>query len=525
MMTLQIENELRSLDDLSFNLITDPYIQELLFEVEEGESRYEQYVMAEQLRVRMLDLGDYRQYSPYIYVYDRFGTEYSVGMNPISLTPLEYSIVAAKAEQAGGSSVWLPLLNDHDGITLARQIRSYRHLSLSPLGTLAMHVNLDQMVQEAKLILGSQETNFYIRGQNTLYSDVSQELEHEIEEALLATKGYAIVKREEEKYFVTKYTSKDFGWHYYILTSYDSIFERIQQVKNLVFFLFVLLFLLMLSILHWFSNKMTNPIEQLLSQMKHLQQGSFKGDVHIYPNDEIGQLHKEFQVMGMKIKTLLADNYSKQLSIKESQYKALQAQINPHFMNNTLQAINWSAKLSGQKQISSMVESLGFLLRNAMQMDEALVSLRDEMETVSHYMNIQSMRFEERLSFYFEIDDRCLNAFVPKLSIQPLVENAVIHVLEQSMAECTIQVRAEERNDSIFISVIDNGPGVPINLMEAIQRGEVTPKGTGIGLANIDERIQLLFGPEYGIRIGKRVEGAEIKIILPMRRLEDEVNV
>src|SRR5690606_4633677 len=177
----------------------------------------------------------------------------------------------------------------------------------------------------------------------------------------------------------------------------------------------------------------TRPIESLNAKMKIVQKGNFdlasvSGDEQ-FPMDETGQMHRNFRIMISRINDLINENYRKQLAMKESEYKALQAQINPHFLYNTLESINWQAKIGGQKQISQMVEALAYLMRSSINQKEPLVRLAEEKTFILHYITIQKLRFEERLDFRMDIPEDLESCVVPKLVLQPIVENAIQYAL------------------------------------------------------------------------------------------------
>lgn len=207
----------------------------------------------------------------------------------------------------------------------------------------------------------------------------------------------------------------------------------------------------------------------------------------------------------------MEENVEKQLIIKETELKALQAQINPHFLYNTLESINWLAKANQQKQISKMVESLGFLLRNSIHMKKDIVTIQEEADIVRHYMTIQRFRFEERLNFTLDIDDEVKHCLIPKLTLQPLAENAIQYALEPFTRPCAIRIQAKKAKGCVCITVEDNGPGMDGRILESTG-------GRGIGLWNIRERISLTFGEPYGLRIHSEHEKAtRIVITIPCR--------
>jgi two-component system sensor histidine kinase YesM len=232
-------------------------------------------------------------------------------------------------------------------------------------------------------------------------------------------------------------------------------------------------------------------------------------------------LHRTFRIMVERINTLITENYANELLLKETEFRALQAQINPHFLYNTLESINWLAKVNKQAQISNMVESLGFLLRNSINMKEEILTLGEEIEVVKSYVTIQKYRFDERLAFGLEIPESLLKRRLPKLTLQPLLENAIHYALEPSIGTSSIIVSAELTEEGFFLTVADDGPGMPEDMLDKLRNGERRAKGKGIGLLNIDERIKIAFGDAYGIRIDS-APGRGTRVILTLPYEEGE---
>jgi two-component system sensor histidine kinase YesM len=274
-----------------------------------------------------------------------------------------------------------------------------------------------------------------------------------------------------------------------------------------------------------FARGITDPIEILNAKMKKVRFGNFEyheeQDQKPTAMDEAGQLHRNFRIMLERINELIKENYQKQLTIKDTEFKALQAQINPHFLYNTLDSINWLARMNGQQHISRMVESLAFLLRSSIRLKAPLIPLKKELEIVRHYITIQQIRFEERLHFVLDIPMELSDYAIPKLSLQPIVENAIHYGLEQMTTPCSISIRARRDGDRLLLTVEDNGPGMEPSFLQMLERGEVKTRGSGIGLRNIDERIKLLFGSVYGIEIeSERRVGTQVHLILPCEKGE-----
>ncbi len=232
-------------------------------------------------------------------------------------------------------------------------------------------------------------------------------------------------------------------------------------------------------------------------------------------NDEFGILHQNFDNMADQIHHLIHVNYQNELLMKDAQIKALETQINPHFLYNTLESINWRAKDLGEQDISRMVESLGYLLRAALSQKSKTFSIRQELEFVNCYLTIQKIRFADQLRIGIEADEDLMDIQIPKLIIQPLAENAIHYALEEIMDECYIQINIFRENHLIYIEVKNSGSQFEENLLNKLKDERIKPNGFGIGLLNINERLKLTFGNEYGLTLYNQDNLAAASIRLP----------
>lgn len=208
---------------------------------------------------------------------------------------------------------------------------------------------------------------------------------------------------------------------------------------------------------------------------------------------------------------------------KEAQIKALENQINPHFLYNTLDSIKWRAKAIGDSDISDMVEALGILLRTALRKkDEKDYHVGREMEIVESYILIQKFRYEERLVFENEIDKSWYDFLMPKMVLQPLIENAIFYGLELNVDECRIILTGEEKGGCLHFYVKNTESEFEENVLEKLENEEIRPHGNGVGLLNIDKRMKIQFGPEYGLRLYNEEEYAVAELVMPKARVQGE---
>jgi len=240
--------------------------------------------------------------------------------------------------------------------------------------------------------------------------------------------------------------------------------------------------------------------------------------------------------MSSEIKYLFDFAYSEKLARKDAKIIALQSQINPHFLNNTLEMMNWQARMAGDITVSKMIEALGTLLNSSMdRTNKKLISLSDELRCVDAYCYIISMRFGKRLKIEKQVDENLLQLKVPQLILQPLIENAVVHGVE-TVKSGTIQIKAYKDGQNVILQIINTGKNMTkedINRVERIIEGtyELSPeeKATheSMGIHNVNERIKLIYGEEYGLTIRPIAEGetaSTITIPLEYDQFKDNKN-
>lgn len=524
-----IENELKKMEDLSFRLSTDPDIQSYSLKIKESDTNYNQFLLGDSLRDRMLELGGLEKYVLSIQMFNVDGNDYGVGNNRIELSSHRIKQIMREAQLNQGGNSWIFPEESDSSLISAREVRSIKNLDLSSLGTIAVRIDLNKIFEELSRGLDNEDTVFMIMNdQEIVYPKTDSIHLGGLRQDKINRHEYQILEIEGDRYFVTSVPSSFTEWTYMIIIPYNNLFNAILTVQKGVFIVFAGLFVIVMYIAMRFVKGITDPIEGLNQKMKKVQLGKFElgedeNDRNL-PMDEAGQMHRNFRMMLEHIDELITENYKKQLSIKESEFHALQAQINPHFLYNTLESINWSAKLAKQHDISQMVEALGFLLRNSINVKDPMVTLEDELKMVGSYIVIQKYRYEERLDFQVDIPDSLRTWMIPKMILQPLIENSIRYGLEQIVGVCSIRVTGEVKQGDLMIAVEDNGMGMDEELIQKFKDGTLIPQGTGIGLKNIDERIRLLFGRQYGLSLEARAkQGTKVYIRLPYREGHEDV--
>lgn len=520
--SFSIENELQKIERKTFDYSTDQALQEYLKVLKYSRTNYDSYTFNTPINDRLVSIGALDKYNLSVHVYDAQKRTFSVGRSSITLSPERFLKVEQESMRLAGANGWIPRDDKDHSLIATREIRSYENLNLEHLGVLAIRLDIDKLLRELSKGLSQSNAKLVIMADHKpIYSDETNFPLQQLT-SLPVDEDYQTLKFGGERYFITSVASKTTNWTYYTLIPYDNIFNKISQLKNIIFYVYLGVVLFVSIIVTRISKFITAPIERLNAKMKRVQLGKFTtlddDDDPPLIMDETGQMHRNFRMMVEQIQELIHENYVKQLTIRDTELKALQSQINPHFLYNTLESINWTAKVNGQQEISKMVEALGSLLRTSIRFKEPLIPLIQELDLVGHYVTIQKFRFEERLDFHMEIPASLEKCYIPKLSIQPLVENAVNYALEQMIDTCIIKVIAYVQDKQLYIVVSDNGPGMEEGMSEGLLLGVHPTTGSGVGIKNIDDRIKLLFGEEYGVQIeSQKNNGVNVKLILPFK--------
>ena len=308
----------------------------------------------------------------------------------------------------------------------------------------------------------------------------------------------------------------------YYFTDVKKVNENVDDAGTLFIKFSLIIITLSIGASIAISYNITYGITRLLSYTKRVERGDLDFEIKGIANDEIGLLTRSFNKMIFRLNRLIDKTYRLELSESEAKLKALQAQISPHFLYNALDTINWSLIENGDYKTSATLGALSEILRYSIGDFEKIVTLEEEMKHVTNYLKVQQSRFEDRLSYHIDIEDELLKEALPKLLLQPIVENAVVHGVERNTQGGVIRVEGRLKEDRIEILVSDNGSGISAEKLKLLNekfkdknRIKSVDRTQHIGLVNVYERIQLIYGHKSGIVIKSRQgQGTEIVISL-----------
>lgn len=336
----------------------------------------------------------------------------------------------------------------------------------------------------------------------------------------MVTEGY-----EGYKYSAS---GKSYDMSLFYLKDTRELYAEIIRLNKIVFLTLFFMIPAMIFCYRFIDRNIEKPLTLFKKASKQISGGDFGAriDTDKMPNSEFNSMAGSFNAMSEQIKYLFETVYMERIATRDAKIAALQSQINPHFLNNTLEMMNWQARMSGDKEISKMIEALGTVLDSGINRNnDRLVRLSDELKCADAFLYIMSMRFGARLKVEKLVDQELMDVMVPQLILQPILENAIKHGVE-SISEGAIWLNIFGEGDNLIIDVINTGKPLSDEMIERIRQiitGEYkTPKSepgvhTSIGIYNVNQRIQLIFGNSYGLSANRVDEDKlQFRIVIPM---------
>lgn len=309
-------------------------------------------------------------------------------------------------------------------------------------------------------------------------------------------------------------------WKIIRVVSYQKIHEDIGYIEKGAIYIFVIFIFISVLASFAISSALTNPIKELNSKFKMMEKGDLSVSINFKSRDEMGELGNSFNKMVIKLKSLINSIVEEQKRKSDMEFQILQAQINPHFLYNTLDSIKWLAIIQNVNNIANMSTALINLLKYNISKGSVIVSLSQELESINNYIVIQKYRYGDIFDVVFDIADETTDCQVLRFIIQPIVENSIIHGFENTESKGMLQIISKIEEDNLIIQVIDNGTGISSeDLDKLIQSEDYKKKFSGIGIQNVQERIKVYFGEKYGMTFESVLgHGTKVSVYLPINK-------
>ena len=311
------------------------------------------------------------------------------------------------------------------------------------------------------------------------------------------------------------------GWTVVDCTNVRELLSKSRQAQSVYVLTAIVLVIVALLFSRFMARSITLPIQKLRDSMKKVQEGDFSvSDVVVDSRNEIGSLTKSFDVMTHRIQELMEQNVHEQEEKRKSELKALQSQINPHFLYNTLDSIIWMAEGKKNEEVVLMTASLARLLRQSISNEDEVVPIANEVEYARGYLTIQKMRYKDKLEFQIDVDPSILYIPLIKLVLQPIIENAIYHGLKYKESKGLLIVKGFMKDGNAVLQVIDDGVGMDEETLAHIyDKHKVNYHSNGVGVYNVEKRLKLYYGDDYGITYeSEKGKGTTATITIPGRQ-------
>ncbi len=365
-------------------------------------------------------------------------------------------------------------------------------------------------------IVDSDRKIIYHPRQTLLYSGLKSE---KVEEVLNGNQVNFTTSEGEDSKLYTVYLSKKTGWTVVGVAYLSELMEGKDQTQLAYLLTALLLIAISGMIAIILSGEITKPLKDLANSMKEVQEGHFEhAEVDILDKNEIGMLSNSFNIMTHKIKELMEENVLEQKLKRKSELKALQSQINPHFLYNTLDSIIWMSESGKNQEVVLMTSSLAKLLRQSISNEDEIVTINSEIGYTKSYLTIQKMRYKDKLEFEIDMDENVRNESIVKLVLQPLVENAIYHGIKYKDGKGLIRITGHREGRDIVICIEDNGKGMESDCLKHIfDKKENNHNSRGVGVNNVNNRLKLYYGSDYGLTYQSEINvGTIVEVRIPV---------
>ena len=392
------------------------------------------------------------------------------------------------------------------------------------LGVFWINVKPERLQELYKEVTLTPNTKQLIIDENNIvvFSNRNDEIGYTADPDIIGNSGagYYIGKLNNERVLIVSKTSQYTSWKVVNIIPYREFMEDIIFIRNIFIISGIVLILLAVFISFIIANSISRPLKNLSTMMKLVEKGNFNVEIGIQGNDEIGQLSKTFNKMIVQIKELIENTIVEGEKKRIAELKALQSQINPHFMYNTLNVIKWMAQMQTADNITNTVDSLIYLLNFSARASADFISIRDEVEFLKHYISIMKLRYYNRFDALYDIDEEVYKYKTLKFMLQPFAENSIFHGFDQKRNGYHLILRAGMEDETVVFSIEDDGVGMLEDDVKKVLSEDMELKKSfnSIGISNVVKRIKLHFGNQYGVKISS-IPGKGTKVVIDIPKI------
>ena len=494
----------------------------------DGSEFYSYYSRAGQIR-RLLLQGYISIYINDIQLYGYNGANHLLS-NDRRINEESSEISCTMAEKANGRCVYYNVA-DEKLIYMAKQIKDV--LTMEPLGILRASIKISYL---KKMTLTAQESlsaHIFLLGQdkNILLESAGENTDLKDQKWLDQINGNSGNLRfnlDGKAYNLVYQTSSDTGLTVVGMIPTSFLQKTARELEKTTVLLIGISILLCVFLANIMARGITGPIEQTSNAMKKFAKGDFSVCLPEERTDEIGEMNSVFNQTIEKIEKLLKQIVEMEMVNKDMEFQALQAQINPHFLYNVLDTINWMARKKGEENICRMVTAISNLMRASISNKRSLVRVKEEMKYIEDYLFIQETRYGDKFTSYMEVDEALNELEIPKMVIQTLVENAVVHGVENATWDCFLYISGEIQDDMAVFKVKDDGVGMSAEKLEALMKMEEEPEHkaerthTNLGIYAVQKRLEYVYHGKAKMTITSEQEkGTLVVLEIPLKKAKE----
>lgn len=432
-------------------------------------------------------------------------------------------------KDSSGKMVWLGVyehslidqVEDSPVFSFGRQI--YDLDEHKPIGIVLYEMNPEPILNALDNLKLGEHSEVFLVSQDGRAVSSGKELPPELESLPFDAPTGNVLVQQDSKHLIVASRLPFSGWSVASMTPNRDLNVELVEMKRYLLIVISILILVSALIASIISRTFSSPLKKLIREMKMVEIGNFRGMLKVSSYQEINILVASFNRMVNRIEELIERVKISSVSEKNAEIHALQSQVNPHFLYNTLDMIYWMLDEKGEDPLGELVLSLSSMFRYSSQWEEgAEVTLREELEQTGHYLKIITIRFEGRLQIETELEERWLDYRLPKMTVQPVIENAVKHGLEPMGRRGKLKVYTLQEDDALKIIVEDNGNGMEPEQLNRLklslnQEGPKETGKTGIGLQNLHRRLKYMFGEAGGLQIESAPgKGTQVAIVMPL---------
>ncbi|MDQ1914658.1 histidine kinase [Paenibacillus sp. GD4] len=536
----QLELRIQELYRISNYIVFHPTIERIITklsnsseELTPADRHFEQELISEQLRQVKFDAPQLLS----LYLYDLSGTNYYHHLMKEAVEPLSPAIfeeVRGMVGNSKGDLVWMrktiPSQIEQSGLrSVIIGSRWMRGTQSGVYGLMVMVIDEEFLTRSFREIGGGDGGRVYLYDAlpKLLYTNGTEPGTPELSRYLNGTNQSGIVKEGDNTYFYSAVYSKNIWFTLISRVSLSDILRESRQILGTSLWLGLLSIGLSGVMIVLLSGRLLAPLRELVQAMRTMREGNFSIRTRPRTHDELGFLGESFNSMAANVQELIKKVYLSRISEREAELKALQAQLHPHFLYNTLNGLYWKLYLQNDLDSANLVFSLSSLLKYSLVRLKKRTTLREELQQIDNYLRIQAAFLENGVEARIEADDDVLDCSMQRLLLQPLVENAFVHAFRDQMTPKRLVIRAYPFNEMLKVEIEDNGCGLTPEQLERVLSPESAAEGEqereSLGVRSVIKRIDLVYGPPYRLGITSTPgQGTTVHLYLPLEKETDK---